>query len=71
MPNPTRLDQGMIDDYVARGLWDRISITDMLKQNAATYPDKEAVIYFSTRLTWSELDRITIPLSERTYTGCF
>ena len=59
MAHPTRLDQDIIDDYVARELWDRISITDMLKRNAETCPDGEAVIDSSTRLTWSELDGVT------------
>ena len=51
MAKPTRLTQDMIDDYIARGIWDRDSISDILRKNAGLYPDKEAVVDSETRLT--------------------
>jgi len=54
---PTRFDQAMIDDYLARGYWDRVCIADILEQNARNYPDKEAIVDSEKRLTWSELNR--------------
>lgn len=69
MAKPTRLTQDMIDDYRRRGIWDDVSISDILKGNAERFPDKEAVVDSKTRLTWAELnnqaDRIAIGLMER------
>lgn len=59
MAKPTRYTQDMIDAYIARGDWDKSSVTDLLKRNAEVYPDKEAVVDSKRRLTWSELDRVT------------
>lgn len=59
MTEPLRLTQEMIDEYIAQGYWNRESIADTLKRNAATFPDDEAVVDSETRLTWSELNRVT------------
>jgi len=59
MTKPTRFTQEMIDDYLARGYWDAVSLTDILEQNALKYPDKEAVVDSTTRNTWSQLNRLT------------
>lgn len=65
MAKPTRFGQDLIDDYVAKGLWDAESWVDVLRRNAKRYPNKEALVDSKTRLTWSELDR----LSERIALG--
>jgi len=68
MAKPTRLTQDMIKEYLRRGIWDDVSISDILKGNAERFPDKEAVVDSKTRLTWSELnnlaDRVAIGLME-------
>lgn len=48
----------MIDDYVAKGFWDRVCIADILEQNARNWPDKEAIVDSESRLTWSQLNRL-------------
>ena len=68
MAKPTRFNQEMIDDYLARGYWDRVCIADILEQNARNYPDKEAIVDSEKRLTWSQLngwvDRVALGLLE-------
>lgn len=44
MTKPTRFNQEMIDDYVAKGFWDRVCIADILEQNARNWPDKGAIV---------------------------
>ncbi|MBW2063936.1 MAG: acyl--CoA ligase [Deltaproteobacteria bacterium] len=58
MAKPTRLTQEMIDEYVARGLWSKDGIDQVLRQNALEYPNKEAIVDSKRRLTWSELDNV-------------
>jgi len=65
MVKPTRLTQELIDDYIARGYWDTISIADTLKRNARQYPHREAIVDSKTRFTWSELKQI----ADRVATG--
>jgi non-ribosomal peptide synthetase component E (peptide arylation enzyme) len=59
MPKPTRFTLDLVEDYMARGLWDELSIQDLLRLNAEKFPHKEALVDSASRLTWSELDRIT------------
>ncbi|MBU2499062.1 MAG: acyl--CoA ligase, partial [Proteobacteria bacterium] len=59
MAKPTRFTPDMIEDYIARGFWDELSIQDLLRRNAEQSPDKEALVDSNSRFTWSELDRIT------------
>jgi non-ribosomal peptide synthetase component E (peptide arylation enzyme) len=48
----------MMDDYLARGYWDMVSIADILEQNALNFPDKKAIVDSESRLTWSQLNRL-------------
>ena len=59
MANPTRLTQDMIDGYIDRGYWDKLSISDILRRNAERSPDKEVLVDSDTRLTWAELENRT------------
>lgn len=59
MAKPTRLTQDMIDEYVAKGLWDHRSIADLLRNNAERFPGREALADSERRLTWLGLDRVT------------
>jgi len=69
MAKPTRLNQHMIEEYKKKGIWNDVSVAEILEDNAERYSDKEAVVDSKTRLTWSELntmaDRIAIGLIER------
>jgi non-ribosomal peptide synthetase component E (peptide arylation enzyme) len=49
----------MIDEYIARGYWDETSVAQILRLNAKNYPESEAIVDGQTRLTWSELNRVT------------
>jgi non-ribosomal peptide synthetase component E (peptide arylation enzyme) len=49
----------MIDEYMARGYWDETSVAQILRLNAKSYPESEAIVDGQTRLTWSELNRVT------------
>ena len=53
-----RLTEEMIAHNIARGDWDRSSITAILERNAKSYPDNEAVVDSSKRYTWSQLNRV-------------
>ena len=64
MAKPTRITQGMIDEYTKRGYWDTRSIADILKKNAERFPEKEALVDSKRRLTWAELDRVTDAVAE-------
>ncbi len=57
MADPTRLTQEMIEENVASGYWDGVSIADLLERNAQSYPDDVAVVDSSQRFTWSQLNR--------------
>ncbi|KPK14968.1 MAG: hypothetical protein AMK69_28030 [Nitrospira bacterium SG8_3] len=59
MAKPTRLTREMIDEYIARGYWDETSVAQILRLNAKNYPESEAIVDGQTRLTWSELNRVT------------
>ena len=59
MAKPMRLTPEMINEYIAQGFWDEVSIADILKKNALSYPEKEALVDSMTRLTWAELDTLT------------
>jgi non-ribosomal peptide synthetase component E (peptide arylation enzyme) len=59
MAKPTRLTREMIDEYMARGYWDETSVAQILRLNAKSYPESEAIVDGQTRLTWSELNRVT------------
>lgn len=59
MTKPTRFNQEMMDDYLARGYWDKVSLTDILRRNAELYSCKEAIVDSRRRMTWAELDETT------------
>jgi non-ribosomal peptide synthetase component E (peptide arylation enzyme) len=58
MAKPTRLTREMIEDNIARRLWDRTSITDLLERHAESRPDAEAVVDTARRYSWSQLNRV-------------
>jgi 2,3-dihydroxybenzoate---[aryl-carrier protein] ligase len=41
--------------YVEAGLWEGITVADMLERSAARHPDKAAIVYGERRITYGEL----------------
>jgi non-ribosomal peptide synthetase component E (peptide arylation enzyme) len=65
---PTRFTEEMVDEYVRKGYWDSTLISDYWDQNAALYPNEEAIVDENVRLTWpqakQQIDRIALGLLE-------
>jgi cyclohexanecarboxylate-CoA ligase len=65
---PSRFTEQMIAEYVRIGYWDPSLVSDYWDQNAALYPDEEAIVDENIRLTWSQakqqIDRIALGLLE-------
>jgi len=49
----------LIDDYVKRGLWDRTLTADNCDRNGKNYPEREAIIDSSCRLTWGKVSKLS------------
>ncbi len=54
MGKVARYTQSMIHDYVKKGFWTDQLTVDFWERNADLYPDDEALVDSSFRLTWSE-----------------
>jgi len=54
MGKVARYTQAMISDYVKKGFWTRELTVDFWERNADLYPDEEALVDSSFRVTWSE-----------------
>jgi non-ribosomal peptide synthetase component E (peptide arylation enzyme) len=63
MAKPLRYTGEMIEEYLAKGYWDRKSLVDLLEENAQNYPDKEAIVDSKTRITWDGLNRLANKLA--------
>jgi len=48
-----------IERYKADGYWSDIIVADVCDNNAAQYPDKEAIVDSKTRLTWAQVKHLT------------
>src|SRR5512139_3228737 len=59
MVRPSIYTQEEIDQFIAHGYWDRANSLDFWEQNADKYPDDEAVVDSKSRLTWSEVKRLS------------
>ena len=59
MVRPSIYTQEEIDQFIAHGYWDRANCLDFWEQNADNYPDDEAVVDSKSRLTWSEVKRLS------------
>jgi non-ribosomal peptide synthetase component E (peptide arylation enzyme) len=59
MVMPSIYTQEEIDEFIARKYWDRASCLDVWEENAEKYPDDEAVVDSKSRLTWSEVKRLS------------
>jgi non-ribosomal peptide synthetase component E (peptide arylation enzyme) len=54
MGKVARYTQAMIDDYVKKGFWTDQLTVDFWERNAELYPDDEALVDSTFRVTWSE-----------------
>jgi len=59
MAKPTRYTQAMMEEYIAKGWWERATLADIYDRNAREFPDKEAFVDTRRRATWGELKRMT------------
>src|SRR3989304_1094971 len=46
-----------IKQYIDKGYWEPLLTSDYWDENAAKYPDEEAIIDGASRLTWSQVKR--------------
>ncbi len=66
MAKPTRFTQEMIDEYMKAGYWLPTTTADFWDRNALEYPDREAIVDSTQRVTWAQAkqqtDRIALGL---------
>lgn len=71
MTKPTRYTQEMIDEYLARGYWQKKPTSELWDINAKLYPNKEALVDSGSRVTWAQAkqrsDRIALNLLKMGY----
>lgn len=64
MARPIRWTQEMIDEYVKKGYWEETTLSDLWERNARDFPDREALVDSTHRLTWLEanqwIDRLAL-----------
>jgi len=65
---PVRYTDELVAEYTEKGYWDTTTFAEIWERNAQQYPQKEAIVDSSTRLTWAEakqqMDRIALGLME-------
>ena len=59
MVRPSIYTQKEMDQFISHGYWDRANSLDIWERNADKYPDDEAVVDSKSRLTWSEVKRLS------------
>jgi non-ribosomal peptide synthetase component E (peptide arylation enzyme) len=59
MVRPSIYTPEEIDQFIAHGYWDRANSLDIWERNADKYPNDEAVVDSQSRLTWSEVKRLS------------
>ncbi len=69
MAKPIRFTQELVDEYISKGYWDPvITPSQFWDRNAELFPDKEAVVDSTTRLTWAQakqwIDRLALGFVE-------
>lgn len=55
--------EAMAQRYTARGLWQDLTLWDLVARHVARTPDKVALVAGETRQTYADLARITAPLA--------
>lgn len=68
MAQASRFTPQMTDEYIKKGYWENITLSDYWERNAKTIPDREAIADSNSRLTWSQanilIDRLALGLLE-------
>lgn len=68
MAKSIRYDDEMFKEYLCKGYWEDIILSDFWERNARDYPDEEAIVDSQTRLTWGEantwIDRLALGFLE-------
>ncbi len=68
MAKPTRFTREHIEDNIKKGIWELTTFAEVWDRNARDFPDKEAVVDSTKRLTWSQAkqwtDRLALALLE-------
>jgi non-ribosomal peptide synthetase component E (peptide arylation enzyme) len=59
MVRPSIYTQEEMDHFIAHGYWDHANSLDIWERNADKYPNDEAVADSQSRLTWSEVKRLS------------
>ncbi len=59
MGRPSIYTQEEMDKFIAHGYWDRANSLDIWERNAEKYPDDEAVVDSKSRLSWSQVKRLS------------
>lgn len=59
MAKPSMYTQEEMDSFIANGYWERVNSLDIWEQNAEKYPNDEAIVDSKSRLTWSEVKRLS------------
>ncbi|MFQ5826926.1 MAG: AMP-binding protein, partial [Dehalococcoidia bacterium] len=60
MAKPTRFTQAMMEEYMALGYWNSVTMPQFVARNAGEYADAEAVVDAQgNRLTWLEVKRLS------------
>ncbi len=59
MVMPSIYTQEEMDQFIASGYWDRANSLDIWERNADKYPDEEALVDSKSRLTWSDVKRLS------------
>ncbi len=57
MAIPSRYTPEIIAENIRDGFWTRTTFYDLVVRNAALYPDQEAVVDGTVRLTWASLEQ--------------
>jgi non-ribosomal peptide synthetase component E (peptide arylation enzyme) len=59
MVKPSNYSQEEMDNFIEQRYWDRANSLDVWERNAEKYPNDEAVVDSKSRLTWSEVKRLS------------
>ncbi|MBI4333773.1 MAG: AMP-binding protein [Chloroflexi bacterium] len=57
MAKATLYTDEVIKKYTSQGIWSAETLSDLYENNARNYPDREALVDHSRRLTWSQANR--------------
>ncbi len=69
MTKQTRHTPELIAEYIEKGYWERVSLSNVWDRNAKDFPQREAIVDSKTRVTWAKakqwIDRIALGFLEQ------